>query len=104
MAVNSTFRIGASSSGTSTTPTFTRPQGTAPPVASPRPGLDEVRTRLVSWMASPEAARYYGRWVLFNEAFEVQDHDESAVALTSRHPDVDDPVIVFAQPVRTRIG
>lgn len=55
-------------------------------------------------MASPEAAHYYGRWVLFNEAFEVQDHDESAVALTSRHPDVDDPVIVFAQPVRTRIG
>lgn len=87
----------------STDPHFTRPQGTAPPM-SPAERPSDRAIRVNQWLNSAEARSYDDQWVLLSETCQVVDKDQSAVALTSRHPDQSDPLVVFVQPPRLRVG
>lgn len=87
----------------STNPDFTRPQGTEPP-SSPAEHPSARAIRVNQWLASAEARAYDDTWVLLSDACQVLDHDQSAVALTSRHAEQADPLVVFVQAPRIRIG
>lgn len=88
-------------SGT-TSPHFSRPDGTAE--LTPASPASERSVRVGQWITSPSARQYNGRWVLLSDAYDVVDADDSAVALRGRHPEETDPLIVFVQSPRVRIG
>jgi len=86
-----------------TAPHYSKPEGTVDRVAL-HPALSETSVRVARWLASEAARRYDNRWVLLDDSLHVLDEDASAVALTERHSERTNPLVVFVQRPRVRLG
>lgn len=92
-----TPRVGVVGSGTGQ-PRFGQPSSTRNEPVEPatRPGPE--RRELAEWLASPEARRLEGRWVLLSDDYEVKDSAATPSELFERHPEERAPFIVFVRP------
>lgn len=59
---------------------------------------------LTGWLASAEAKRLEGRWVLLTDDFEVVDSAFSPSELLDRHEDDRTPLIVFVDPSNVNLA
>ncbi len=67
----------------------------ATPIIEPSP--------IKTWLATPQARQFAGRWVLLNQNLEPVDIDLSPTALQNRHSSSGDKVvIVFVPPGMTQ--
>jgi hypothetical protein len=89
-----------------TAPHFLEPHGTIDRVAPmPAPvAPSETSVRVAEWLASDDARRFDHQWVLLDDLFRVVDNDVSAAALTERHSERNNPLVVFVQRPRFRLG
>lgn len=65
---------------------------------TPIPAVTEPEG-LTDWLATPEAQRWAGQWVLLSDDFEVLDSGPSPRALLDAHPEDRTPFIVYVGPV-----
>ena len=85
-------------------PRFGQPSGTrsepVPPVSPPA----REPAGLTRWLASAEARRLEGRWVLLTDSFEVVDSALSPSELLDGHEDERTPLIVFVDPSNVNLA
>jgi hypothetical protein len=80
-----------------TEPHFSQPRSTRNEPATPPAQPEPEQSGLIEWLASPEARRFEGRWVLLSDEYDVVDVDDSPSALMDRHPEERTPIIVFVR-------
>jgi hypothetical protein len=95
-----TARYGTSGA---TAPQFFKPTGTIREVTS-IPAPSAASARVAEWLTSERARGFDNQWVLLDEHIAVVDHDASAAALVGRHPSRVNPLVVYVQRPRVRLG
>lgn len=84
--------------GAGTAPQFGQSGSTRSEQTTPAAGSDSKHGGLIEWLASTEARRLEGRWVLLTDDFEVVDSAETPSDLLDRHPEDRTPFVVFVDP------
>ena len=103
--VYTTGSIGTSTGHTGTgQPRFGQPSGTRSEPAAPASPPAREPAELTGWLASAEARRLEGRWVLLTDDFEVVDSALSPSELLDRHEDERTPLVVFVDPSNVNLA